>query len=127
MAEKTKILIVDDAPMIRALVTGLLETKGYEVLEAEDGEQALAMHDEHAFFLSIVDIFLPGKGGLQVIRELLRTRPERHVMAISGGESFDPDSILKLTASLPIAGTFTKPLDGDKLLAAVEALPKPSA
>ena len=116
------VLVVDDAPMIRALVRGLLEPQGFTILEAQDGEEALDMHEHHEIFLSIIDIFLPGKGGLQVIRELTDTRPERLIIAISGGETFDPDAILKLTESLPIAATFAKPLDGEALLAKVQSL-----
>ena len=58
-----KILIVDDSPMIRELLKGVLEPEGYEVLLAEDGEEALEQAKNITVDLFIVDIFLPKKGG----------------------------------------------------------------
>jgi two-component system, OmpR family, response regulator CpxR len=117
-----RILVVDDAPMIRELLKGVLEPAGYEVLLAEDGEQAVHMAARHDVDLFIVDIFLPKKGGLQVMGELVKQNANQKIIAISGGESFNPDSILELASIFEVADTFTKPIDTGRLIATVKRL-----
>ncbi len=110
------ILVVDDAPMIRELLKSVLETEGYQVLLTSDGEEAVqAAHDNHVD-LSIVDIFLPRKGGLQVMGELLEKDPESKFIAISGGEAFNPEAIVELAKAFDVIETFTKPIDTRKLV-----------
>ena len=60
-----KILTVDDNEEIRNIIRILLESEGYEVVEAADGEQALTMIDD-SIDLVILDIMMPGKSGLDV-------------------------------------------------------------
>ncbi len=115
-----KILVVDDSPMIRELLRGVLQPEGYEVLEAEDGEQALDLFKREDVDLSIIDIFLPKKGGLQVMGELVKVNKSHKIIAISGGESFNPEAILDLANIFEVVETFTKPLDTKKLLRAVK-------
>jgi len=118
------ILVVDDAPMIRELLKGILEPEGYAILEAGDGEEALELVKKHKVDLSIIDIFLPKKGGLQVMSEIVKQDKTHKIIAISGGEAFNPDSILDLANIFEVAETFTKPLDAAKLLRAVNNLLK---
>ncbi len=114
------ILIVDDALMIRELLKGLLEPEGYEVFEAADGEAALTMARQRQFDLCIIDIFLPRMGGLQVMGELVKLNKHQKIIAISGGESFNPDTILELSGIFEVIETFTKPIDTGKLLRTVK-------
>ena len=116
------ILVVDDSPMIRELLKGVLEPEGYAVIEAADGEQALEVFRANSVDLSIIDIFLPKKGGLQVMGELMKKDHRHKIIAISGGESFNPDAILELANMFEVAETFPKPIDTEKLLAAVTRL-----
>jgi len=116
------ILIVDDAPMIRELLKGVLEPEGYRILEAEDGEMALQQIKNNVVDLSIIDIFLPKKGGLQVMGELVKENKSHKIIAISGGEAFNPDSILELANIFEVADTFTKPIDTRRLLDAVKRI-----
>ena len=117
------ILIVDDAPMIRELLKGVLEPEGYTILEAGDGEEALDVLKNNHVDLSVIDIFLPKKGGLQVMGELVKQGDKnQQIIAISGGESFNPDSILELASIFDVAETFTKPIDTVKFLDTVKRL-----
>lgn len=102
--------------MIRELLRGVLEPEGYKVLEAEDGETALEIIEKETPGLLIVDIFLPGKGGLEIMGELTGRDTAPKIIAISGGDAFDPNEVLELTEIFEITATFTKPLDTDKLL-----------
>jgi len=113
------ILIVDDAPMIRELLRSVLEAEGYAVVEAADGEEALRVFRDNPVDLSIIDIFLPKKGGLQVMGELIKSDRSRKFIAISGGEAFNPEAIVELAKVFDVVDTFTKPIDTRKLLDSV--------
>ena len=69
----TKILVVDDSSYARRELTTWLS--GHEVMEAENGVQALAMARETCFDLVITDVNMPGMGGIELAR-LLRALPE---------------------------------------------------
>lgn len=65
-----QILIVEDKPTSRELLRTVLEQQGYEVVEAEDGEQALLRIREHVPDLVLMDLQMPAKNGYDVLREL---------------------------------------------------------
>lgn len=64
------ILVVDDEPRIVDLVTTILETQGYAVIEAGDGDAAIAAVREHMPDLVLLDVMLPGKDGFTVLKEI---------------------------------------------------------
>lgn len=80
------ILLVDDDPAILALGQELLELLGFQVLVAEDGDQALYFfhYPRHAIDLVIMDLNLPGRSGYQVLEELRRLAPQIKVIVTSG-------------------------------------------
>jgi CheY-like chemotaxis protein len=114
------ILVVDDAPMIRELLKSVLEAEGYSVIEAADGEEAIHLCRENTVDLSIIDIFLPKKGGLQVMGELIKEDSTHKFIAISGGEAFNPEAIVELAKVYDVVDTFTKPIDTRKLVDVVK-------
>jgi len=114
------ILVVDDAPMIRELLKSVLEVEGYNVLEAADGEEAIHICRDNSIALSIIDIFLPKKGGLQVMGELIKSDSSHKFIAISGGEAFNPEAIVELAKVFDVVDTFTKPIDTRKLVDSVK-------
>jgi twitching motility two-component system response regulator PilH len=64
------ILLVDDSPTEMQLMVSALEGKGYHLLTAADGEQALAQAAQHLPDLILLDVVLPKKNGFQVCRQL---------------------------------------------------------
>ncbi len=82
---RTRILLVDDDPLIRSLGGELLEKMGYEVETAGLGEEVAArFHQGPAPDLVILDYNLPGLSGLEVMRRLLTSHPGARVLMASG-------------------------------------------
>src|SRR5690242_14923108 len=67
---KTLVLVADDEPSTRALVTGHLKRRGYRVIEASDGDEAWALAHEHLPDLVILDVMMPGMSGWEVCRKI---------------------------------------------------------
>ncbi len=74
------ILIVDDEAIVRESIGDWLKSAGYEVMTAETGEQALEMVDKQDFSFLILDVRLPGKSGVTVLREVKAAKP--HIKSI---------------------------------------------
>ena len=80
-----KILIVDDEPSVLKMLRKMLKDLAEEILEAENGEQALEMCQEHNVDLIITDIVMPKKHGIDLIMEIKKSFPKLPIVAISGG------------------------------------------
>lgn len=65
-----QILIVEDKPTSRELLRTVLEQQGYEVVEAENGEEALARLREHVPDLVLMDLQMPSRNGYDVLKEI---------------------------------------------------------
>ncbi len=107
---KPRILIVDDEPDLLSVLHFGLEVEGFEVLEASDGEQGLAMAREHAPDLIVLDLMLPRMDGYKVCRALkFDDRYRRIPIFILSARSGDTDRQLAMDVG---ADTYiTKPYD----------------
>lgn len=65
-----KVLVVDDEPYNREIITNFLQMEGFEVTTAEDGEQALGLAVEEAPDVILLDVMMPGPNGFEVCRQL---------------------------------------------------------
>jgi two-component system nitrogen regulation response regulator NtrX len=81
---KETILIIDDEEGIRTSLAGVLEDEGYTVRLAADGEEGLAMAREEMPDLVLLDIWMPGLDGLEVLQRLKAVFPGLSVVMISG-------------------------------------------
>ena len=79
-------LLVEDEESVRQLVRETLAAKGYQVVEAENGESGMAVAAEHKgkIDLVITDVVMPGMGGRELVKQLAQTRPETKVLYLSG-------------------------------------------
>jgi DNA-binding response OmpR family regulator len=113
-----RILVIDDQSDIRTMISIVLRVNHFEVVEAASGAAALQQFETAKFDLAIVDIFLQGTNGFDVIaamRERVRDLP---IVAISGMTTFD-----FVSASSELAGVIClrKPFRPNELIRAIEA------
>ncbi|MBM3810370.1 MAG: response regulator [Acidimicrobiia bacterium] len=113
------ILVVDDSPSELRLMQLALEGKGYQILTAADGEQALQQAELHHPDLIVLDVVLPKKNGYQVCRQIKSgdsTKNIKVIMVTSKNQDSDRFWGLKQGADEYII----KPVQPQDLLASVE-------
>jgi two-component system alkaline phosphatase synthesis response regulator PhoP len=115
---KEKILVVDDERNIVELVKYNLEKEGYDVISAYDGFEAVNTAKQERPDLIILDIMLPGQGGLEVCRILRKETKIPIIMATAKGEEIDKILGLELGADDYV----TKPFSPRELVARVKAV-----
>jgi CheY-like chemotaxis protein len=120
-----RILVVDDDGAVRSTLRVWLEREGFEVVIAADGSSSIAIIESSRIDLVIIDIFMPGMGGLETIEALHRSAPEVPIVAISGfmfSHSFGaaPD-FLGMAAKVGVAYCLHKPFRPHQLMTVVEA------
>jgi nitrogen regulation protein NR(I) len=112
LPEKKQVLIVDDEPNLRKILSAQLARDGYEVLTAEDGEQGLSVLRENHIDLVITDLRMPKVDGMTLLKEALREDPDLPVVMITAHGTVDTAvEALK-------SGAFdylTKPFDKDEV------------
>jgi len=113
-----KILVVDDEPQMRRALRASLNAHGYEVLEAQSGEEAVRKLDTEICDFVLLDMNLPGRDGLATCRTI-RTSSEVPIIIVSVRTSErDKVAVLKAGADDYV----TKPFSVPELLARVEAV-----
>jgi len=83
------ILIVDDEPIVRESLRDWLQDAGYRVMTAESGEQALDMITKQDFCVLILDIRLPGRTGIAVLKEVRDKKPDMKAIIITAYPTSD--------------------------------------
>lgn len=114
MSLKQQILIIDDEEGIRSVLRDVLQDEGFSVLVAPDGSEGLRILKCEIIDLVFLDVWMPGMGGLDVLRAIREEFPEVPVIMISGHASID----VAVKAVKHGAWDFVeKPLSMDKTLA----------
>lgn len=117
--DKIKILVADDESRMRKLVRDFLVKNGYEVIEAEDGVQALDVFFEHNdISLVILDVMMPKMDGFEALREIREYSKTPVIMLTAKGEERDELNGFAIGADEYIS----KPFSPRILVARVEAL-----
>ena len=111
-----RVLIVDDEETDRFILRTILERGGHEVLEAEDGDQALREYRARGADVVVTDLHMHNLHGLELISILRELDPRPGIVAISGTGEFQ----LEMASALGAKHTLQKPIVSDSLLAAVE-------
>ena len=112
-----RILVVDDQANVRAMIAMVLRIHHFEVVEAAGATSGLKAFDEATFDLAIVDIFLLGSSGYEVILAMRERVPRLPIVAISGMTA------LEFVAENPELGNVVglqKPFRPNELMAAIQ-------
>jgi len=115
-----RVLIVDDDAGIIEVVECALRERGYEVLIARDGDEALKRAERDAPDLMILDLVMPKRSGLTVLERLKRDRPGAPPIIMLTGR--DEERHREFAKSLGVSAYLNKPFDIDALMNTVEDL-----
>jgi DNA-binding response OmpR family regulator len=120
---KKRILIVEDDAAIRAMLRKRLEANAYEVLDAEDGEEGLALARQEKPDLILLDLMLPKRDGYSVCRLLKFDQRYRHIPVVMlTARAQEKDR--RLGQQTGADAYVTKPFDAGELLAIVAGMLK---
>ncbi len=108
--------------MFRQMLRKMLERVGYEIVEAGDGREGMKLFREEPADLVITDILMPEQDGVETVIKLRREFADVGIIAISGGGQINSKQYLKVAEGLGAAHTFSKPLDRNQLLHAIQEL-----
>lgn len=112
-----RLLLVDDEEGIRKVLKITLESAGYEVLLAADGESGLDLFSRENPDIVITDIKMPGIDGIELLRRIKNLNPETEVIMITGHGDMD---LAVKSLQHEAADFITKPIDGSDLESAVK-------
>ncbi len=109
------VLVIDDESGIRSAVKDILEDEKYRVLTAEDGIVGLSIMREERVDLVLLDIWLPRKGGMDVLKDIKASWPDVEVVIISGHANID---MAVQAVKLGAYDFIEKPLSIDRIITA---------
>lgn len=116
MAKKGSILVCDDEEIMRDVLGTILSTAGYKVDLAKTGEEALAAYEEKFYDVVLMDVSMPGMGGLTALEEIIKLDSEAVVLMITAYATFDTAiSAWEKGAT----GIIRKPFQNEQILARV--------
>ena len=113
----SRVLVVDDEPQLRGVLRSMLSALGFVVADAESGETAIEMVRDEKFDLILLDVNMPGLGGIETCRSIRERSDVSIIMLTVRGRSHDKIEALNAGAD----GYVTKPFDVNELLARIRA------
>lgn len=114
-----KVLVVDDDPVVGRSFTRVLAPKGYAVIRAANGAEALEKINREEYDLVYTDIKMPGMNGLEVARAIKETRPWMPVVIVTG---YGTDENLAEARKIGVSGFLNKPLTPETIGGTADAL-----
>lgn len=111
------ILVVDDELLFCEVMCRFLEKKGYRTLVAHDGYEALAMYEQERPDVVLLDMNMPGKNGLETLRDLKASDPEAAVFMVTAAAEEHLSTQARAEGALEY---ITKPIRIDYLEAALQ-------
>jgi two-component system, cell cycle sensor histidine kinase and response regulator CckA len=115
------ILLIEDDVTVRSAVSMMLTTRGYDIMEAADGDEAIALSDtaQHAIHLVLSDLMMPGLSGQQSVDRIRESRPEIMALYMSG---YTDDAMIQAGLLGRQTSFIQKPFSGDEIAARVRGL-----
>jgi len=111
----TTVLLVDDEPGVRFALTEVLRDRGYRVICASSGSEALAALD--GVDVVVTDLSMPGMDGLELVSQIAARMPALPVILLTAHGS---DNLVRIASSRGACGCLSKPFDIDEIARVVE-------
>ena len=119
----TRVLVVDDNPDMRLAAKMLLESEGYVVEVAKNGDEALRVQRERPSKILITDLFMPDVDGLETVQRFRADYPDMPIIVISGGGTMLPSKADHLSVARELGVlTLRKPFDPQVLIDALRSV-----
>lgn len=118
------ILVIEDHAEIRTLIRAMLEKEGHEVREALDGEEGVTLYEDQPADLVMTDLFMPKRGGIETITDLLEIDPNAKIIAMTAHGSEEQYDFLKVAEALGAVATLEKPFVSKDLIDMVASVLK---
>ena len=117
-----RILVADDTKQMRLALRLALEHAGHQVDEATDGVEALVLCAANRPDLLICELFMPGRDGLETIREVRRSRLCSRIIALSGGTETVPPNFQRAAQAMGADMALAKPVHLKQVVEVVQQL-----
>ena len=114
------VLIAEDITSVREALASILRECGHEVVETKNGTEAIAAYRARASDLVLCDLYMPGKAGLETIKELCGEFPGVKIIAMSGSGPLGPVDMIPVVRRLGALDFLPKPIKREALLEAVK-------
>ena len=113
----SKILIVDDASLIRVMLKDIISNKGFEIVgEAKDGFEAVSKYKIYSPDIVIMDITMPGFNGIEALKQILAINPQAKVIICS---SLGQKQLVAEAIQIGACDFIVKPFKNDRVLEAI--------
>lgn len=113
----SKVMVVDDAQFMRLRVSKLLSEHGYEVVEAENGAQAIEVYKSDHPDAVLMDITMPQKDGLEALAEIRKIDPDAKVIMLT---ALGQQSMVMQAVQQGAKDFVVKPFDADRVIEALK-------
>ncbi len=115
---KKRILIVDDAPIMRLMIKDIITPLGYEVAgEAGNGKEAVSMFKKEKPDLVTMDITMPDMDGIEALELILNENPDAKVIMVT---AIDQKESLRKAIKLGALDYIVKPFENDRVISAIK-------
>lgn len=113
VSSETRVLVVDDEPVLRKLFERILETTGIQVQTASSGQEALELLEQQTFDAILLDMKMPGISGVEAVTVIRRNQPDLPIVAMSG---YVDDTDRETLKNCGVHTVLTKPVQKNVLL-----------
>ena len=114
-----KVMIVDDTPFMRAVLRSIIESAGYVVVEAGNGEEAVSIYMKENPDVVTMDIVMPEVDGIEAARIILEFDPSAKIIMVSAVDSRDS---LKEAIKIGVSDFIIKPFEADEVVEAIRRI-----
>lgn len=116
------VLIVDDEDSIQTVTSAILSKQGYRTVGACTADEAERAIDSGEVDVALVDVVLPGRGGIDLLMEIKEKHPSLPVIVMSGKVSTDAEPFKKLASQFGAKCIISKPFTSEDLVTCVESV-----